>query len=850
MRRFTGYVAIIVTLILTVLFSITTQSSSLKSGLEYGVGYEAVYRVNFEESKKTLDDIVEILTQRIEDAEVRNGNIESVRDDDNEEYQIRLKANSQNEEEFEYIIRSAEATGQITVSAVLNEGEYSEIVDPFVRGSAKVEWTGSTPYVSVDVKDYNTFNSFIESCNNAYDKFKEQYPSSDEEQQNSIEGIIVIWLDKTEADSYLEAFENENEVIKESVKNKILSIIPTSYFKVLKNGNDEVTSASLLIDRYDFEQNIMVGESAHTIERLLNYEPQDYSLNRLYVHRVDSTYGNNAMNLLLIGLGVSVLAIVVFMIVKYGLAGLAGGVTTAFSLLCSLVVFNFFAYPVTTMVILSFIISIMLNLLLIIPLLEIFKDELYKGKSAIKSSQEAFRTTKFASLDVLICTLLVCVITILISINQVKLLPISITISSIVSYIVVRLLMRLEMWWLVNSSVAEKKKVFMVKEKDVPSLINDEQQKRFNFMHKFDSSKNGKKSTIIASIITGVCAVVILVVSLIPGFGTFNYTSEFKQTTRIEITTEVTSSRHVFDKENDVIDFFKNEFNIVPETVYINKIENVIVDPDNRDDLPTIAYISVGFDQIYEFDVAKCEELERKVHDLQNGENAVIYVATTKSTMPNYILKYSVFTLLMFSLIGACYFAVRYKYSYGIASLATVVPSVVVSIAILVVSRIPTSPLALMGIAAGAFIATLAQIPLFNRMKKLTRDSKVKVTTYEQRKDICIRANKESLHIVVKLGIIASILIILVGCFAPFELVTVFAGMLVTLLFVLLLTCFVFTPVYLKIEKMAYGVSLKRSSKNKEKKVNKGKRRLQKVREAHKNVGSEPVESIIPGIND
>ena len=39
-------------------------------------------------------------------------------------------------------------------------------------------------------------------------------------------------------------------------------------------------------------------------------------------------------------------------------------------------------------------------------------------------------------------------------------------------------------------------------------------------------------------------------------------------------------------------------------------------------------------------------------------------------------------------------------------------------------------------------------------------------------------------------------------------------------------------------------------AKNKDKRTNKGKKRLQKIREAHKNVGSEPSESIIPGIND
>ena len=856
MRRFAGYIAIVATLIISVVFCLGSQVSSLNGGLEYGDGYEAVYRINFgEECTKTVDDIVDILTSRIEDAEVRNANIESVSDTDHEEYQVRVRANSENEESFEYVLRSMEATGKITVSAVLNEGEYSEIEDPFVRGSAKVQWNGSTPFVSVEIKNYDAFNSFVTSCNDAYKKFEEEYLSDQEDNENKIDGVIVVWLNKTDADSYLEAFENENDVIKESVKQKILSIIPTSYFQVIKDGNDKVTSANLLIDRYDFEQNIMVGPSAHTIERLLNYEPQDYSLTRLYVREVESTYNSNAMLLLLIGLGSAVLLLSVVMIIKYGLPGLSGGATTAFSLLISIFVFNFFSYPVTTMVILSFIIAIILNLLLVIPTLETFKDELYKGKTPIKANQEAFRATKISALDTLIVTLIVSVITIFVSINQVKLLPISITISMIVSYIVIRLLMRLQMWWLVTSKVGGNTKVYMVKGNDVPVVSKDETQTKFNFMNKFDAKKHGKIASIGALVVSGLCAVAILVLSLIPGVGTFNYSSEFKSTTRIEISTEVTSAKHLFETKQSVVDFFEKEFQMTPENVYINKIENVIDsnnqgDLPNRDDLPTIAYISVGFDQVYDFDVAKYETLVQKIQLLENGDNAVVYVGTTKSTIQNYILDYSVFTLITFTLIASVYYFFRYKFSYGLASLATALPPVVVTVAILAISRIPTSPIVLMGVAAGVFVGVLFQIPLFSRIKKLTRESKVKVTTYEQREEIALRANHDALHIVVKLGIASSVVVIIAACFAPVGLLTVFAGMLITMLLVLLLTCFLFTPVYLKIEKQFAQISKKRSAKKKEKRVDKGKKRLQKIRDAHKNVGSEPSESIIPGIND
>ncbi|MDY2574458.1 MAG: hypothetical protein SOW55_00515 [Bacilli bacterium] len=853
MRRFAGYIATVITLICTVLFCTPLQVSSLKSGLEYGTGYEAVYQIDFEESTKTIEDIVEILTNRIEDAGVRNANIESVSDVDTngDNHQVRIQTNAQTEDDFEYVLRSLEATGTITVSGVMDEGDYIEITDPFVIGSAKVEYSGSTPYVQVDVKDYDKFNNFITSCNNAYEEFKNKY-LEDSEDSSKIDGVVVIWLDKTEADSYVDAFENENKVIQEKIKEKILSIVPTSYFKVEKDLNDKVTTASLLIDRYDFDQIQMVSDSAHTIERLLNYEPQDYSLRRLYVQKVNATFGNNSFNIVLIGVSVLTLLACIFLIVRYGLAGLCGASAFLVSNLLSIVVFNFFGYPLTTMVVVSFLIIMALNLALIVPLLENFKDELYKGKSPIKANSEAFKSTRILSLDVLVCSLISSIITILISINQVKLLPITLTIGAIASYVVTRLLMMLTMWWLTSSKVAENRKIFMVKDKDLISANKDETQKKFNFMYKFNPNREGKKVSLIALIASAVSVVVILVTSLIPGVGTLNYTSEFDSTTRVEITAEVSGNTHVFDTKDEVNEFFQNEFDLTPTMISINKVENVVLDPQNRDDLPTMAYISIEFDsQGIDYDTFY-DTLEEKFFNLEEvqGENVELFVATTKSTMPTYILTYSAITLVMFGLLSGIYFTIRYRFSYGISSLSTIIPAGLVAVALFSIARIPTSPLLLMGIASGLLIASISQIPLLARFKKLTRESKTKVATFEQRKEIILRGNKESLSSVITISSVACGLIIVGAFFIPLDLVSVFGGMLVSLVLATLLTCFLFTPICLKLEEKYYSYRAKRMTKVLTKKKEKGKKRLNKIKEAHRNVGSEPEESIIPGIND
>ena len=47
MRRFYGFLVLVVSLLLVVFSNIQPQVSELTSGLEYGGGYETVYKVDF-----------------------------------------------------------------------------------------------------------------------------------------------------------------------------------------------------------------------------------------------------------------------------------------------------------------------------------------------------------------------------------------------------------------------------------------------------------------------------------------------------------------------------------------------------------------------------------------------------------------------------------------------------------------------------------------------------------------------------------------------------------------------------------------------------------------------------------
>jgi preprotein translocase subunit SecF len=471
----------------------------------------------------------------------------------------------------------------------------------------------------------------------------------------------------------------------------------------------------------------------------------------------------------------------------------------------------------------------------------------------LKSHVEALKSSRWTALDGFAAALLVSVISIFVSINQVKLLPITLTIASLSKFILSRLILRWGMWWLTSSSFADKHiGMFRVKKEDVPNVNNDEKQTKFNSLSKYDFTNKGKKAGLIASIVGGISALAIIIVSLVPVFGgTFKYSSEFNTNTVIEVQTEVTTNNYLFDSESDVRSFFEENY---PEytilKVNITRQDNVII--DGRDDKPNINYVSITLDGKYEITSTDIDEMRTKIQALPEvgADIADVYVADAYTVTPTYILTYSIIALLMFGLIASVYYVFRFGYMYGLASLATVLPSGLFAVAFFSVTRITVSPLVLMGIASGLFIGALAQLPLIERIKKIMRESKNKNKNYEFKVEAIKQGTKDAMHIVLKVASVAAGIFVLIACFLPVDFYSVFGGGLISLCGTTALTLFLFVPVVLWLEKSYCAWRIKRASKNLERKEKSSKKRMQRLKEEHKNLGSEPTESIIPGIND
>ena len=846
MRRFYGFLVLVVSLLLVVFSNIQPQVSKLTAGLEYAGGYETLYKVDFNDSEKELSEIGDIVVDRIEDAGVENAQVEIETNDLGDENYIRIRMNAASEENLDYVLRSVEATGTITASTIINHGNEDyvyEIVDPFEIGTAEVGWNSSTPYVEVEVKDPKAFNEFIQICNSAYSHFQSEYGNSEEE--STISGVMVLWLDKTETDSYVEAYTNEGDVSKQQIRDRVLAIVPTDNFTYVEDANGDAEESKLLISYYSFEQVQMVGESAHTIERIINYGQEKFDLTRLYTQHITATEGQDYDHIIMWGiLGLSLVLLVVY-VARYGLAGLGAWTGLATSLLVQVLLFNFFQYTFTTMVALGFIATLVANSSFVFTYMDRFKDELLKGKSAIKANQEASKSSLVNVIDVVFIGLFVSIIAVFAVSSQVKLLPITLILGFLAALIFNRLITVFSMWWLTNNKLAlNKKSIFMVKDKDIPNILALEPQRKFNPMHKFDAKKHGKGSAIGAAIVTAVCGLLISVLAIIPSTPIFNASEESKTISRVEITSEILDSRYIFETTESVEKFFETNYpTYIIDDIDINVEKNVVI--DGRENLVDVVYVSVKLENEIDPSTFNSEVFLGQLEALDYSENPTVVLTKSTSSSVEYLIGSAVIIVSLFAGLTFLFVLIRFGITYGLASLSTIIPAAAASFGFFAASRLEISALSLTGIAAGLLIVIISQLPLFERMKKIKRESKIRINTYEQREEIALSAVNTSMITVVGIlltGLVATIAISLCSPLTAGVLST-YGAMALAIVIGGLATLFLLVPVYLFLEKnVRVKISINSEKRN--------KKRMEKAKAKNRNAGAEAREAIIPGIND
>jgi preprotein translocase subunit SecF len=407
------------------------------------------------------------------------------------------------------------------------------------------------------------------------------------------------------------------------------------------------------------------------------------------------------------------------------------------------------------------------------------------------------------------------------------------------------------MYWLTNNSLANtNKKIFRVKEKDIPDVMNQEEQTHFNPLHNFDAKKHGKKTFIGSLIATCVCVLSIVVLAFIPSVSIFNASEESNQYTRIEINSELVKNHYIFETNDSVISFFEEKYpDMKIADVSIKVEEEVILEDDDREYRPDIVYVSIKLDDKLANDYISSiqESLVTDLKALPNVDTDHLYVTftTCESASVDYLLNSAIIFISLVAGLTLVFVTIRFGYTYGLATLATLIPASCISLGFYALTRIEISALSLAGIAGGLLIISISQMVLFERMKRLKRESRYKITTYEEREAIALKASKDTMFTVISILATAMVIVVVLALASPlkYAMISTYGILLLTIVIGGINTIFLLIPTYLFLEKrIHWSWSFDQEKRN--------KKRMEKAKEQNKNRGAEPREAIIPGIND
>lgn len=875
MRRLIAFIVLSLSLLALVLFNVQATAEGVNWSQEYENGTEVVYSISNYDDTGTIDidNVVDIMGNRLEEAGATNYKIEAARNDDDSKYEVKIVLGSRNNSDIDNILRSVSSSGEL--SLYTTDGTVGAD-DCFVRGSAEVIYDDlNQAYIKVEVD---------EKVKTVVDQAKDVTGNS----------LLVLWQGKSE-DLDFSNLDDEDYVSEsfgqtgKQLQSKVLSVLDigesseedssdtTTQGLVKPNlksstGGEEATANDNSQFYYDEEndayyitfsaygyvadgesQTTLNAKSAHSFERIFNQKELSYEVTQLYRRTVDAGYGANAVTLMIWTNVAACLLISAYLIFAYGLMAISGAICMSLTALADIALMNLLNIQVTPIIILSVIITLGFAINMLCVYYRRLREDVYRGRSIAKASNEGYRKAISTAIDTTVIFFVIGVVLTLLSREGVKNFALFFIFSSLFSVILVFIVAKLFNNFLTQSTISNKYSLFRIDEKNIDFTGDKVIENKPSLAQKIDVKKNFKKTNIatIAGIVVATASLALFGIFGQP----FNYTNQ-AEFGRLEIRSNVTT---LFDKE--LPDGFEKKEDALALDNFVAYLESfdgvevsnawMITDQEN----PFVEdknYVYFYADIVDSSKVSADSELFINIEEFVNkyDTNIESYRAPIVSSYivnPGIITNDFANTLVLMSvavgLIGI-YFLIRYRYTMAISSFISLVAGTFISLGIISLVRLEVD--AYVGIAAlaGMLLTALLLIPFGNRLSQVKNESKVKVTTFEQREEIVYNALHSSVNQYCLSYVGIAVLLLVLIPISPLEMVNIYIAAIISLLINGTLALFLVSPLSLWFEKHLTFKKLKSH------RANARKNKREKIAQQNRNKGAEPEEIIIPGIND
>lgn len=887
MRRLIAYIVLVVSMLGLVLFNVQSSNESLNFSQEFDQGTEVVYQINGAGNEQLtnidIDYIVQEMGDRLESAGATNYTIQQSNDGDTA-YQVRIVLGTRNTSDLDNILRSVSSSGNFSIFTT--DGTYGTNSNPIIENTAEVFYNqNNQAYIRVEV---------TEEVQTVYEMARDEVGN----------GLLVLWQGKTDDLDYIDLSDPDYisstfEQTGTQLQSKVLAVIDTSE-TTTEEGTDSSTTVSQAIDRnwrtttggetpstgdgtsttvdnsnftvegegndatyyltfaaYGYADNqesqtAMNANSAHSFERMFNQTRLDeYEITEIYRQRYDASYGENALFQINLTLIVSVVLVSLFLLISYGMMAVSGVVGLSLTALADIMILNLFNITFNPLTVLAVVCTLGFGVNMLCVYYRRLKDEVYQGRQVSKASVEGFRKTISTAIDTTVIFFVLGIVLSLIARQSILSFTLFFIFSSLLSVILVFILSRVLNHFLFNSKIGNNYKLYRINEDEIDFDGDKQIEVKENTLQKIDPKKTFKPFGF------GLLATTLLSAVVLLGFGlgstAFNFTN-FEPIGRIEVRTtneylfrEYLPSGVEFDSEATQIENFVTYIQSLDENINVTD-SWIITDQANPfEDGSNYLYFYCDLEQPLDINSDAFVELENFIITYDDGAEHLEPIINSYTVYPGVVVSdfLNTFTLLGTSLAIVCvYFFIRYRFTYVISSLVSIIGGSLLAIGLVSLFRIEATVYVGGAILAGTLLSLLFLIPTLISINQAKAESKVKITTVEQRLALLTKAYKRNVNQLV-LSFIGFILLslILIPC-SPVSMLPIYLVFAMTLLINgILVTFFAYPFAYYLEGKYTGRVISERKAKRLEKKRN-------KIAQQNRNRGAEPEEIIIPGIND
>ena len=744
-RIFSFLIVVVIAVAALVSFGVPTIIRNSKIGMEYNAGFDILYEISTDNEELGEDDLAKTAAEGIEKRLDIANVIDPIVSIEGEKY-VRVTVSASSQIVADNIRDIIESGSEITFRDTYNnlKATGDEILDEV--GATLTEDEGGNPAILLHIKDTEKFAQITEEISNIK-----------EENMNK----LVVWLGYEEGDDYAN-INSDMSVAKKIIYNATVTSKLTQE-TITVSGSYSTTSAQYTVD-------------------LINSGTIDYTLDVVQLSSVQLGQGSETFNKVLIASAVVILVLIVVLCAIYKFGGVVSSITLIFNTFLSVLLFVAFKGIINQQFIAALIVTIGLTIDAIVITHERIKQELYNGKSLERATKEGTKKSTVAIIDANVVALLISLVMYFLGTNVTNfalMLALSCVCNLLVMTVVYKFFLYLTARLNVKPTLFGAKKAYL-ENKEVYANRKLNNIEPLNFKKKF---------FIGCGAFATVAIIVMLVLQLVAG-SLFNYNNTIRTNSDVTI---VTTSEY-FTNEEHVIQFFNEDLN-----VEVNKVKMSEFDDNGLTKYKV--YVTTD-DSIVDVEGKLVSKLVDAVGENEEHlERYELYIndISPKSTVSSLLT--TLYTSGIALLVVGIYLAIRFRYTYAISAVVSILFSLVATALFLGLTRIKVGSDAITAIFAIVVYGLCTLIVIFSRLKEMLGSLNRKYISNEERETALNKAVKSSLPRTILTTVVVTLISVVLLAFASLNTYSFYVTLILGLVFSSISAVMVSSLVWLLFEK-------------------------------------------------